>query len=84
MCGARTTSIPSQCTCVVDRENLRHLASVRLTCMKDHIAKTKAKTGARNSILKKLASTNISYSRRGHDEQKARLGWQIYRKCARQ
>ena len=33
MCGARTTSIPSQRTCVVDRENLRHLASVRLTCM---------------------------------------------------
>ena len=25
---------------------------------KDHIAKTKAKTGARNSILKKLANTN--------------------------
>ena len=24
------------------------------------------------------------YSRRGHDEQKARLGWQIYRKFARQ
>ena len=27
---------------------------------------------------------NIPYSRRGHDEQKARLGWQIYRKFARQ
>ncbi len=31
---ARTTSIPSQCTCVVDRENLRHLASLRLSCMR--------------------------------------------------
>ena len=27
---------------------------------------------------------NRPYSRRGHDEQKARLGWQIYRKFARQ
>ena len=33
-------------------------------------------TDARNS--------NRPYSRRGHDEQKARLGWQIYRKFARQ
>ena len=31
---ARTTSIPSQCTYVVDRENLRHLASLRLSCMR--------------------------------------------------
>ena len=31
---ARTTSIPSQCTCVVDLENLRHLASLRLSCMR--------------------------------------------------
>ena len=27
---------------------------------------------------------NRPYSRRGRDEQKARLGWQIYRKFARQ
>ena len=27
---------------------------------------------------------NRPYSRRGHDEQKARLVWQIYRKFARQ
>ena len=27
---------------------------------------------------------NRAYSRRGHDEQKARIGWQIYRKFARQ
>ena len=27
---------------------------------------------------------NRPYSRCGHDEQKARLGWQIYRKFARQ
>ena len=31
---ARTTSIPSQCMCVVDRENLRHLASLRLSCVR--------------------------------------------------
>ena len=30
----------------------------RCLTYKDHIAKTKAKTGARNSILKKLANTN--------------------------
>ena len=34
LCGrTRLTSIPSQRVCVVDRENLRHLASARLTCM---------------------------------------------------
>ena len=34
MCGARTTSIPSERSCVVDGENLRHLTSVRLACMR--------------------------------------------------
>ena len=31
-----------------------------------------------------VSVSNRPYSRRGHDEQKTRLGWQIYRKCARQ
>ena len=35
-------------------------------------------------IVIHLFVANIPYSRRGHDEQKARLGWQIYRKVARQ
>ena len=31
-----------------------------------------------------LVTYNRPYSRRGHDGQKERLGWQIYRKFARQ
>ena len=37
LCAARGGSpfraFPSQCVCVVDRKNRRHLASARLTCM---------------------------------------------------
>ena len=40
MCGTRATSIPSQRVCVTDRENLRHLASVRVTCMLIAISRT--------------------------------------------
>ena len=36
------------------------------------------------NVSPNLTDTHGPYSRRGHDEQKARLGWQIYRKCARQ
>ena len=31
-----------------------------------------------------MTKFNRPYSLRGHDEQKARLGWQIYRKFAHQ
>ena len=34
--------------------------------------------------LCEVTGVNTPYSRRGHDEQKATLGWQIYRKFARQ
>ena len=35
-------------------------------------------------INRRAKRLNRPYSRRGHDGQKARLGWQIYRKFARQ
>ena len=36
------------------------------------------------SRVQEAVKGNIPYSRRGHDGRKERLGWPIYRKCARQ
>ena len=44
--------------CVLSYASLHRVTLDRCLTYKDHFAKTKAKTGARNSILKKLANTN--------------------------
>ena len=38
--GSPFRAFPSQCVCVADRKNLRHLASARLTCIPNLVYKS--------------------------------------------